>query len=316
MNEFTALEQRLSTTSQDLWLGSLVWYSFSGVMVAHTQMVALLVQEGINQSLPLPPKDADVFRRVCSKAERKKVPTDQKNIFKNYMVRDLNADNNNVYKRLVVETVDPKGKRLAYEQRYDITFEKATGNIVSKRNMGASVVQDQDAENIVLWIQNEYARQQGCLDSFAVRQWTSHFIQNLSGMRVREGVYFVKTAHTEKIEALERFLQALPGSVLFHSLPLLDDKKQRDMLKQAFEAETSDEIDALITEIQEITTECQAGRKNGVSNTKYESMLNRYHALLERTGEYSELLEEKLSTTNSRLEIFMNSMVQLTAFKK
>jgi len=316
-NELSVLEQRAQAAGQDRWLGELVWYSFSGVMVPHTTMVALLVKEGIDKSLPLPPKDPDVFRRVCTQAERKKMPTATAGVVNNYMVRDLNADTNNVYKRLVVETVDPKGKRLAYEQRYDITFEKATGNLVFKRNASSLMVQDPDAENLVQWIQTEYKRQQGCLNSYGVRQWTSTFIENMGAIRVREGVYFVKTADHAVLEALERFLHALPvGQVLFHTLPLIDEQKQRDMLKQAFESDVADEIDAIITEIQEITAACQSGKKSSVSNVKYENLLNRYHALMAQTDDYSELLEEKLSTTQSRLQIFQNSMIQLTAFKK
>jgi hypothetical protein len=175
---------------------------------------------------------------------------------------------------------------------------------------------DKDAESITLWIQSDYVRQRDCLDSFGVRQWTSKFIYRLGAVRVREGVYFVKTEHNPKVEALETFLHSIPGSVIFHTLPLLDDLKQRDMLRNAFESEVAEEIDTLIGEIQDIATACKSGKSQSVSNAKYEQLLNRYQALTEKTNEYSGLLEEKLGNTTSRLEIFMKSMVALTAHKK
>jgi hypothetical protein len=234
-------------------------------------------------------------------------------IFENFLVRDLNADADKVYKKLVVEQVDVGGRKLGYEQLYDITFEKATGNVITKRLCPAANV---TGEAICLAIQSEYTLQRGTMNSYAVREWTRRFLLNLSAVRVREGVYFVRQDHSGKINALEVFLNGLPGSVIFHSLPLLDDRKQRDMLRASFESEVSDEIDSLITEIQDIRSDCDSGKKRKISNSRYEGFLNRYHALVERTNEYSDLLEEKLGTTHSRLEIFMRSMVELTAYKK
>lgn len=304
-DEFRDHLESMLRTDQRLLLGYLTWYSVSDVRVSHGDVVRALVAAGIDTNLPLPPKDADVFRRVCTKSERKKVPTDDPGIYENYLVRDLNADTEKVYRRVVGEKVDAKGRRLGYEQLYDITFDKKSSKITERRLGPVNGV----AEDIVNTIKQGFKVERGTLNSYAVREWIRHFVISLSATQVRPGggVYFVAEGHHEKVEALEKFCHSIPGSVEFHYLPLIDDKKQREMLQRAFEAEASDEIDKMLVEITEIKAN---GKK--ITQSRYEDFLSKYHALTERATEYGNLLEEKLSTTHSRLEIFMKSMVELT----
>lgn len=304
-SEFRDHLERMLQADQRLLLGYLTWYSVSDVKVSHGDVVRALVAAGIDTNLPLPPKDADVFRRVCTKAEKKRVPTAEDGVFENYLVRDMNADTDKVYRRVVVEKVDAKGHKLGYEQLYDITFDKASAKITERKLGPANVV----AEDVVRAVKQNFATDRGTLNSYAVREWIRHFILSLSATQVRPGggVYFVSEDKYDKVQALEKFCQAMGTGVDFHYLPLVDDKKQREMLHRAFESEAADEIDGMLGEIADIRA---AGRK--ITQSRYEDFLRKYHILTDRATEYGELLEEKLSTTHSRLEIFMRSMVELT----
>lgn len=303
-SEFREHLERMLSTDQRLLLGYLTWYSVSDVKVSHGDVVRGLVAAGIDTNLPLPPKDADVFRRVCTKSERKRVPTLEEGVFENYLVRDLNADPEKVYRRIVMEKVDSKGRKLGYEQLYDITFDKKSGKITERKLGPANIV----AEEVVKAVKQGFATERGTLNSYAIREWIRHFILSLAATQVRPGggVYFVAEDKYDKVEALEKFCQSITG-VDFHYLPLIDDKKQREMLHRAFESEAADEIDRMLGEITEIKA---AGRK--ITQSRYEDFLRKYHELTDRATEYGDLLEEKLSTTHSRLEIFMRSMVELT----
>jgi hypothetical protein len=302
---FSDFVERAKNGDSDLWLGMLVWYSVSDVKVSHDAVVRALVAAGIDTNLPLPPKDADVFRRVCSKSERKRIPTDQDGIFENFLVRDLNADTEKVHRRVVGEKVDGKGKRLGYEQLADITFDKKTSTISTRKLGPTSIV----AEEVVSAVKQGFQAERGTLNSYAVREWIRHFVLGLAATQVRPGggVYFVSESYHDKLVALEKFCSQIPGNVEFHYLPLIDDKKQREMLQRAFESETADEIDKLLVEITEIKG---AGKK--ITQSRYEDFLKKYHELMSKTESYGELLEEKLSTTQSRLEVFMRSMLELT----
>lgn len=303
-DEFRKHLERMLQADERMLLGYLTWYSVSDVKVAHGEVVRALVAAGIDTSLPLPPKDADIFRRVCTKSERKRVATADEGVFENYLVRDLNSDNDNVYRRVVMERVDSKGRRLGYEQLYDITFDKQSAKI-SERRLGP---QNLVAEEIVNAAKQGFASERGTLNSYAVREWIRHFILSLSATQVRPGggVYFVAEDKHDRVLALEAFCNTVSG-VEFHYLPLIDDTKQREMLQRAFESEASDEIDRMLGEISDIKA---AGKK--ITQSRYEDFLRRYHSLTEKATDYGDLLEEKLGTTHSRLEIFMRSMMELT----
>lgn len=303
-DEFRKHLERMLQTDERLLLGYLTYYSVSEVRVAHGDVVRALVSAGIDTNLPLPPKDADIFRRVCTKSERKRVPTAEEGIFENYLVRDLNSDVDKVYRRVVMERVDSKGRKLGYEQLYDITFDKKTAKI-TERKLGP---QNLVAEEIVTAVKQGFIAERGTLNSYAVREWIRHFILSLNATQVRPGggLYFVAEDKHDKIVALEKFCNSISG-VDFHYLPLIDDTKQREMLQRAFESEAADEIDRMLGEIGDIKA---AGKK--ITQSRYEDFLRRYHALTDRATEYGNLLEEKLGTTHSRLEIFMRSMVELT----
>jgi hypothetical protein len=171
VDDFREHLERMLKVDERILLGFLVWYSVSNVRMPHTSAVRALVQAGIDTNLPLPPRDDDVFRRVCTSAGKRKVPTADEGIYENYLVRDLNADNEKVYRRVVCEKVDAKGKRLGYEQLYDITFNKET-SAITRRKLGPTSVM---AEQIVDTIQQQFLAERGSLSSYAIREWIRHF---------------------------------------------------------------------------------------------------------------------------------------------
>lgn len=306
MDEFRDWLERQLKNDERLLLGYLTWYSVTGVTAPHDHLVRALINAGLDSNLPLPPKDDNVFRRVSAKAERKRVPTSDEGIYENFLVREVGYDDENVYRRIVAEKVDGKGRKLGYEQLYDVTFHRPTAQIIARQLGPTSVV----ATEMVEMIKQLFVRERGTLNSYAVREWLRHFVVSLNGTPTRSGgVYFVAVKHKDKIEALKKFAAAVrPGDVRVHVVPLIDDRDQREMLRNAYEADTSDAIDKLLTEINEIRT-----KNRKITQARYEEFLNSYHALTEKTTEYGELLEEKLSTTHSRLDIFMKSMLALTS---
>ena len=96
------------------------------------------------------------------------------------------------------------------------------------------------------------------------------------------------------------------GVVEFHSLPLIDDRKQREMVQRAIEAETVDAIDKYLVELTDLA---KSGRP--ITPEKYAIMMSEFQTLVARTEDYETLLEDKLSTTGRRLTIFKRSLLNV-----
>lgn len=315
----TALDAHIArVNSQDhsVFLGRLIWYTVSEVCVDHASVVAGLNKVGLTSQLPPAPRDHDVFRRVASNANVKKVATNVEGVFENYLVREVaGRGEEEIVRRIVCETVDRGSRNLNYNADLrDVIFNRNTG-VISVNDLSIPNMSDLDdirrramCDSITNSIRNEFNTWRGKLNSYAIREFIRKIVmRQFAATLVREGggVYFVQEDQAASVDALEQFVESIDGAS-FHSLPLVDDRKQRDMVRKAFEAETIDEIDKMMSDINEIK---QKGTR--LSSDTYGKILSRYQELTSKTQGYGKMLEENLGETNTRLNLFQSAVVQL-----
>lgn len=317
-NALTEHIDRVNKTDSTVFLGRLTWYTVSGMRVSHAQVVQGLASVGLGSHLPPIPKDFDVFRRVSSNAQIKKVPVpNEAGVFENYLIREVAGRGDTVVtRRIVVEKVDRKGKRLDYRQLRDIDFNKDTSAITIREvndpiagySTSSVDVTHPTAAIITKNIRDEFIAWRGMLNSYAIREFIRKMVCSWGATCVRDGVYFLPEDKAAEVESMETFVNNLPGDAMFHSMPLVDDRKQREMIKRAFQAETSDAIDQMMVEIDEL----QANTR-GISTDRYAKILTDYQNLTSKTTEYGELLETELGESHSRLSLFQVKIVNLKA---
>lgn len=286
-------------------LGYLVFYTVTGERVPHAEAVKALANDGythIGKDFPpAPPKDVDVFKRIASQAKRSRVETDKDDVFKNVLIRDVGSMNNTVTKRIVVEYVTRKNKKLDFVQPKDVEFNQNSGVVVDRDRPG--VPSEDIADDIAAWIKSEYYAWRGCLNSYAVREWIRAEIRRLNASVIKKGVYFVSADREDALLELTRFVGNLPGDSMFHTLPLVDNTKQRDMLKVAYESEAQKEIDELMADIGDAIA---TGRKTTTKG--YETKLRSYVHLTQKMQDYKALLNDNLSLASARMDLLDEMM--------
>lgn len=302
-------------------LGYLSMYTISGERVQHSTAVQTLKDgsyKHIGGAFPAnAPKDVDVFKRIASNAKRSKVPTDNDDITRNVLVRNVGTSNNTTTKRIVVEDVGKAKKALAYGQHFDVEFNHTSGLVV-KRDLTPILLADRQplthlsavqqerhdlAEEVVDEIISDYNAWRGCLNSYAVREWLRAELQRLMATSVKRGVYFVSADQREALDELVRFVNLLPGKSMFHLIPLVDNAKQREMIEAAYETETQTEIDDLMAEIAQTV---DSGAK--VTKKGREAKVKAVAALNQKMVEYQELLSSTLDTASARLDLLNEIM--------
>jgi hypothetical protein len=306
MSVWTDYAKHVQSLDRDTWLGMLTWYTVAqDLQVPQAAVAAALTNAGLSHHVPPAPHNSDVFRRTCSAAQRKRVPTADPDIFENFLVRDPGSDPNFIHRHVIREQVDGANKRLGYTTVAEIRFDKSTGAVTHQ------LATDPIAEEICRQVHDHYAAERGCLNGYAVRELIRRVLLGANATNVRYpggGVYFLSADHAITVAGLEEMADALGDKVSLHVLPLLDDRKQRDMLKKAFEAESIDRAQALVTEIAELR---RAGRK--ISTEKYATYVTALNELKAKLGEYSALLETGLSSTESSLQILQRQVIGLMA---
>jgi hypothetical protein len=284
-------------------LGSLVWFSVSeSVRVTHEELLAKLDAAGLMDFAPGQPKDDNVFRRVCAAAQRTKVPTGNPGVTANYLVRDVNRGDKKVVKQVVTELVDSGQKRLAYQPTHRITFDSSTSEIT----VDVLEADNAAADGIVSEIIRGFQAERGSQNAYAIRELIRRVLLSSAATAVRPtgGVYFVMSDRCQRVASLERLADELSDTSV-HSLPLIDDAKQRQMVKQAFEAETVETIDKALGEIDDLL------KAGPVAEGKFQRMHAQMQALVTRTTEYSELLDEAMASADFRLRVYKKRMADL-----
>jgi hypothetical protein len=305
---FESIQANLKKYDSEMFLGRLAWYNVTELsFIDHAEFCKALVSYGLDTILPPAPRPSDVFKRACTASQRKKVPTSEPRVFNNYMIREVGKDVDNIWRHLVREQVDTEGHVLSYEAVYELHFFRPTITVKSKR-MGNGI--DHVADDVVDSMKSRFKELDNLLTPMAVRHFLRKTLEALHATTVRPsgGVYFLREDHATIITALEDVIGQLPVGSSFHSLPLIDDTKQRSMLKRAFEDESIGEVDSLLGEIAQIIK----GKKQ-ITADKYAEYKVEYDRLRSKVADYSDLLDEAMEATASRLEIMNDVLFDLVA---
>lgn len=302
MTDHARLRQ-LRDGDRRVWLGRLAWFAVLDANVPHATVAASLNAAGLSEFTPPPPCDDDVFRRVWRNGQRRQVDTARDGVKENLLVREVARAGGKIMKKLVVETVNSKGEKLSFRQVADVRFDTDTPDDVLVTWHHEHVA----TATLAAELAADYERLRGHVNGNAVRAIIRSVLDSGLAISVRPGggVYFVAEERSAGIEALEAAINPLPGCSL-HSLPLIDDRRQREMLRAAYEAETIGEIDRTIDELIDL-----ANADQPISPAKFTSLNERRQQLVDKTNEYSALLGNALQTTATRLDIYGREMSRL-----
>lgn len=305
---FADAKQRLETYDEELMLGQLCWFFIpDDTRVDHTTIVQQMQIAGLDEiALPPVPRPSDVFKRVCTSNQRKKVPTANVDVRANYMIREVGKDRDTIWRRIVRELVDTEGHNLTYDELYELEFNREKSKIKALGLTGTT--RDKIAEEIVGAVQGDFKTWINALTSYSVRELIRHILDGLHATSVRPagGVYFVGQDKAKPLAGLDALVNNLSDGCSFVTVPVLDDSQRREVIKAAYEAEGVGEIDRLIGEITEM-------RKAHLSITsdRYAQIAGEFNRLTAKMAEYSDLLDMSLEEVASRLEIFQESVMEL-----
>lgn len=299
---------RVDSLDSEAVLGRLCWYTVTEAHVPWQTVADALKTVGLDAHTPPQPKDDDVFRRVCSSVQRKKVPTNDGDIFENFLVRDVVRSGGTVVKHIVVERVDKKGRRLHHEELIRVEYREDS---IHQEWIGLATMRHDTALEIGREINTRFVAERGSMNAYGIREMIRKLLLSLNATVVRPGggVYFVMEDRHAVIEALASFSE-LVDNVFFHDLKLEDEKKQRDMLRKAFEAETIEEVERLIEEIGVLRQELRRSGKAATAEQKAK-FASKQKELADKTKGYSGLLEQNLTSTNFKLKLLRQEVQAL-----
>lgn len=321
----TVLEDQKGRLDPNIYLGRLLWYSVTDeTMVDHSEFVTKLTAAGFTKDLPGTVRDHNVFARITTEAARKNVERPGSDgLYENWLIRDVAGRAETVItRRLVLELRDPKGRKLDYRQIADIEFDRTTGKIsftfLPDTQAYCETLETNDAFHVMAIadeihrsIRSEYKKWRGKLNHYAVRMWIRETILEMGGVAAKPsgGIYFLREEFAADVDALVAVVDSLGRGNECHALPLIDDLKQREMLKRAIEADTRGEVEKLMLEIKAVKEEGKLTPK------KFEQIILKGKKLRAKTGDYAALLETELGEINSSLTLLSTMTMNLSSLQ-
>jgi len=285
------------------WLGRIVFVTIRQANISAASVEASMKGAALDTFVPKARCDADVFRKVTTEAKESRIALPGGGRV-NVLVPDVAADEEEILRRIVIEGVDSKGKRLSYTEAYDLRFDKATGAVQVRKlpaiygDPGEAV-----ADRVAQAIPAAFAARKGTVDADQMRAAVQRILDSVKATAVRPtgGAYFIRETHAAVADRLEE-LAANVANVEIHSLPLVDDAKQRGMVAAA----VADEINrAIESHMAEIAKMLQDGN---VSSKKLATKMTEHAELVAKAREYTEVTSADLSAVTVRLDLLNQQM--------
>jgi len=268
-------------------IGYLTWYSVAAREYEKDEIMGALQNAGLSEYAPNPIRVPDAFRRATKAVEVKREQVAD-TAYRNILVREVAADKKIVQRNLVIEIVDPAGRRLAYDPEGAVLILDRTNETMQISVLDESVrPYAEEAARLFLVFRTHY-------DDQTVRRIVQSVLQKLAPTPIRPsgGVYFVPRAHGVKLEALVSFLRALEGCEGY-KLPLIDLRETRDLVRAKLMEHMRATIDALK----------QALANEDVHKSAIKAQVTEAKQLLDGLKAYEELLNEEMERIHLMADI-------------
>lgn len=283
----------------NLMLGHIAWYSIAKPRLTSDNLIALIADLGLDPAIiPTPPRAGDAFKRACRYSERKGLAIPYSDNTANFLIRPVTQTLEDIERHMVIEVVDPEGRKLEYHDVAHLTFDRKQSVLnVSKKAISDELdpLTDDTLQAFAIHLKDATKY----VDAQVIRSMIRKQLDLMSAIAVRRqgSVYFIPIRSQKLTEGLEKFTSYCgPGSA-FHALPLIDDTKQREMVKAAFEGEVHDGATQLITELAQLQN-----AETEITPKAWTVYKEKFNTLKTQMGEYETLVDMELLQADSEMD--------------
>jgi len=291
--------------TDELILGHIAWYTITKPQLTHDDILELVTDLGLDANIvPKPPRAGDAFKRACRYSERNGIPVPYSENTANYMIRSVAQTMEEIERHLMLEIVDPNGRRLEYHKAAELKFNRKD----SKLSVSVKKV-SQDMDPITKETLDKFAAELSYatkyIEAQVIRRMIRQQLDNVHAVLARSkgSVYFVPNKYKDKLQALEEFTASCGEGSVFHTIPLIDTAKQQELIANAFNESVHDTATQIIVELQSFTDQQKSMTVNAWNDYK-----KKFDALVKKNNEYTELVDFELDKSTLELEVLQEHL--------
>lgn len=292
--------------TDDTILGYIAWYTVTKPTLTHENIMQLVIDNGLDPVIvPKPPRAGDAFKRACRYSERLGVEIPYSPNTANFLIRPVVQTLTDIERHVVLEIIDPDGRKLTHSTAAELRFERKDGVLHVKMEQLDPELQpllEETMDNFAATLKNSAKYVEAQVIRRMIRSQLEHMHAVLA--RAKGSVYFIPKKQRKLMEGLEAFTANCgPGSV-FHSLPLVDDTKQQELVRGAFEDGVHEQSQQIISELHALSAQNKEITANAWNDYKQKLVL-----LTHKANEYTDLVDFELTQSQVELET-VNAQLQ------
>lgn len=285
--------------SEESILGYIAWYTITKPRLTHNDIAKVVTDNGLDKSvIPSPPRAGDAFKRACRYSERKGIPIPYSPNTANFLIRSVTQTTEDIERHVVLEEVDPQGRRLSHTTVAELRFDRKTEVLhVKVRPPGT------DLQPLVEEVLDRFAAAlkdaTKYVDAQVIRLMIRKQLEHMNAVLARSkgSVYFIPKKYRKQMDGLVILTEMCGVGSVFHAIPLVDDQNQQALVKGAFEEGIHEQAGQLVAEL---ATARSSGKK--LSAKVWNSYKNRLGSLVEKANEYSGIVDFQLTQSEVELD--------------
>lgn len=266
--------------------------------------------------VPVPGKAVDAYKKATSQGDDFDYDLPDGTVA-HVLVRDVVSDSKVITRHLVREIRDSKRRRLAYGPIGEATFFRpvTTNGIVQPGSERFQLRVDHQQlvaherppmQALVDKISNAYDRYVKFIDGDKARAMVREYVKYLNGTMLKDGIYFVHITRKEELDRLSEVVSRLGNGCRMDTIPLVNLEDQKDMVVEAFQAESEKALAEVVKEIAHVR-----GTRKTVTPEAYAKIKNKYDTVMLRATEYTRTLDVSQERTAGAAEVALDSLAEL-----
>ena len=288
-------------------IGQLVWFATPDLNIAPADLAAAGRRHGFDpKDLPTIKNAVDAFRCATTPQQTKGESRQTR-----YLMRPVLDNEVEVLRKVVRETVDKQGRKLAHVEVANVRLERASGRFLWSLTSDADATDAEIVGKMMAEAQRDFETMRGALTRDEIHRWSMRQLAALNHVPVHPNgaLYFVPGATNEKLNSLAAFLGELAGSKQGHvwvqcPVPAVDS------IVAQIKTGANETITRDIAEIQgEVADLLQ--RQTRPPEAMVQERVARLTAAMRRADEYRALLQLDTKKIDIQTEILNNQLDEL-----
>jgi len=292
--------------TDDTILGYIAWYTVTKPQLTHEDIMQLVIDNGLDPVIvPKPPRAGDAFKRACRYSERLGLEIPYSPNTANFLIRPVAQTLDDIERHVVLEIIDPDGRKLTHSTAAALRFERKAGALNVKMEQLDPDLQpmlEDTMDNFASILKDSTKYVEAQVIRRMIRLQLEHMHAVLA--RAKGSVYFIPKSQKKLMEGLESFTANCGKGSVFHSLPLVDDTKQQELVRGAFEEGVHEQSQQIISELSAFLSQDKEITANAWNDYKQKLV-----ALTHKANEYTELVDVELTKSQVELEA-VNAQLQ------